>query len=104
MTVLPISPDFMSVDLQGKRERNEDAYLVDPETGIVSLTLEGFMLSGVPNAAMCVGYTNASWTLKADLVAEVTPVVAGEAPNARFTFEDCTTILPPVTFTLLLTE
>jgi monooxygenase len=28
------------------------------------------MLSGVPNLAMTLGYTNASWTLKADLVAE----------------------------------
>ena len=27
------------------------------------------MLSGVPNASMTVGYTNASWTLRADLVA-----------------------------------
>lgn len=27
----------------------------------------GMMLEGVPNAAMCVGYTNASWTLRADL-------------------------------------
>ncbi len=26
------------------------------------------MLSGVPNLAFCVGYTNASWTLRADLV------------------------------------
>ena len=25
------------------------------------------MLSGVPNMAFCVGYTNASWTLRADL-------------------------------------
>jgi hypothetical protein len=25
------------------------------------------MLSGVPNMAMCLGYTNASWTLRADL-------------------------------------
>ncbi|HHU10678.1 MAG TPA: NAD(P)/FAD-dependent oxidoreductase [Intrasporangiaceae bacterium] len=29
----------------------------------------GAMLSGVPNASMTVGYTNASWTLRADLVA-----------------------------------
>ncbi len=29
------------------------------------------MLSGVPNFAFTVGYTNASWTLKADLVARV---------------------------------
>jgi hypothetical protein len=28
------------------------------------------MLSGVPNLAWTIGYTNASWTMKADLVAE----------------------------------
>lgn len=28
---------------------------------------KGMMLSDVPNFAMCVGYTNASWTLRADL-------------------------------------
>jgi len=28
------------------------------------------MLSGVPNFAFTIGYTNASWTLKADLVSE----------------------------------
>jgi monooxygenase len=28
---------------------------------------KGIMLSNVPNCAMCVGYTNASWTLRADL-------------------------------------
>lgn len=27
----------------------------------------GFMLSDLPNLAMCIGYTNASWTLRADL-------------------------------------
>ena len=31
---------------------------------------KGFMLSGVPNAAMCVGYTNASWTLRADITSQ----------------------------------
>jgi cation diffusion facilitator CzcD-associated flavoprotein CzcO len=31
---------------------------------------KGMMLSGVPNFAMALGYTNASWTLKCDLVAE----------------------------------
>jgi hypothetical protein len=30
----------------------------------------GMMLSGVPNAAFVIGYTNASWTLKADLTCE----------------------------------
>jgi hypothetical protein len=27
----------------------------------------GYMLSGVPNFAFCMGYVNASWTLRADL-------------------------------------
>jgi cation diffusion facilitator CzcD-associated flavoprotein CzcO len=31
---------------------------------------KGMMLSGVPNMAFTVGYTNASWTLKADLTSE----------------------------------
>jgi monooxygenase len=35
-----------------------------------AMAYKGMMLSGVPNFAFTVGYTNASWTLKADLVAE----------------------------------
>ncbi|MCU1354431.1 MAG: dependent oxidoreductase [Acidimicrobiales bacterium] len=34
------------------------------------VTYKGMMLCGVPNFAMTMGYTNASWTLKADLVCE----------------------------------
>ncbi len=34
------------------------------------MTYKGMMLNGVPNAALTVGYTNASWTLKADLTSE----------------------------------
>jgi cation diffusion facilitator CzcD-associated flavoprotein CzcO len=37
-----------------------------PET----MAYKGMMLSGVPNMAYTIGYTNASWTLKADLVSE----------------------------------
>ncbi len=37
-----------------------------PET----MAYRGMMLSGVPNFAYTIGYTNASWTLKADLVSE----------------------------------
>jgi cation diffusion facilitator CzcD-associated flavoprotein CzcO len=60
-----------------------------------STVYKGMMLSGVPNFAWTIGYTNASWTLKADLVAgyvcrllrrmdsgghtTVTPVVPAEA-------------------------
>ena len=35
-----------------------------------TVSYKGMMLSGVPNFAWTIGYTNASWTLKADLVAE----------------------------------
>ena len=42
---------------------------VDGEEVALSETMgyKGMMLSGVPNLAFAVGYTNASWTLKADL-------------------------------------
>ncbi len=35
-----------------------------------TMTYMGFMYSGVPNLASAFGYTNASWTLKCDLIAE----------------------------------
>jgi len=35
-----------------------------------TMTYKGMMLSGVPNCAFTVGYSNASWTLKADLTSE----------------------------------
>jgi cation diffusion facilitator CzcD-associated flavoprotein CzcO len=35
-----------------------------------AFTYKGMMLNGVPNFAFTIGYTNASWTLKADLTAE----------------------------------
>ena len=35
-----------------------------------TLTYKSFMLSGIPNFAFAVGYTNSSWTLKVDLVCE----------------------------------
>ncbi len=34
-----------------------------------SIAYKGMMLSGLPNAALAFGYTNASWTLRADLIA-----------------------------------
>ncbi|MFY1584520.1 flavin-containing monooxygenase [Micromonospora sp. WMMD734] len=41
---------------------------VDVDLG-ATVAYKGMMLSGVPNFALTIGYTNASWTLKADLVA-----------------------------------
>ncbi len=35
-----------------------------------TVAYRGMMLSGVPNCAFTIGYTNASWTLKADLTCE----------------------------------
>ena len=35
-----------------------------------TVAYKGMMLAGVPNFALTIGYTNASWTLKADLVAD----------------------------------
>ena len=35
-----------------------------------AMVYKGMMLSDVPNLALCFGYINASWTLKADLTAE----------------------------------
>ena len=35
-----------------------------------TVAYKGMMLSGVPNMALALGYTNASWTLKCDLISE----------------------------------
>jgi monooxygenase len=43
-----------------------DGVVLDPGS---SVSYRGMMFDGVPNLAYTVGYTNASWTLKADLVA-----------------------------------
>ncbi len=46
--------------------------VVDGEEVVLSDTVayKGMMLGGVPNMVFAVGYTNASWTLKVDLVCE----------------------------------
>jgi cation diffusion facilitator CzcD-associated flavoprotein CzcO len=61
-TGLELSP-FSDIEL------DVDGVKVDPSQ---ELTYRALMLSGVPNFVFTVGYTNASWTLKADLVAEYT--------------------------------
>ena len=57
------------------RRRRREVSL--PET----MGYKGMMLSGVPNMAFAVGYTNASWTLKADLTCEY--VCRAAAPHGR---------------------
>ena len=47
-----------------------DGEAVDPAT---SLTYRGLMLAGVPNLAFTLGYSAASWTLRADLSPATSP-------------------------------
>jgi cation diffusion facilitator CzcD-associated flavoprotein CzcO len=72
----------MRVDVDGRH--------IDPGE---TIAYKGMMLTGVPNLAYTIGYTNASWTLRADLVANTvadllvrmrrhrTPVVVADAPT-----------------------
>jgi cation diffusion facilitator CzcD-associated flavoprotein CzcO len=46
----------LKIDVDGERVAPQELYVY-----------KGLMFSGVPNFAWCVGYTNASWTLRADL-------------------------------------
>ena len=57
LQLLPLGGTQLAVD---------DRAICLPET----MTYKGMMLSGIPNFAFTIGYTNASWTLKADLVSE----------------------------------
>lgn len=51
----------------GKIELTVDGERVDPHDTFV---YKGMMLSGVPNLAWCIGYTNNSWTLRSDLTSQ----------------------------------
>jgi cation diffusion facilitator CzcD-associated flavoprotein CzcO len=61
-TGLTLSP-FGGIELAVDGEK------VDPSS---LMTYRALMLGGVPNFVFTIGYTNASWTLKVDLVAEFT--------------------------------
>ena len=54
----------LKIQLMGGMVLKKDNVLVDLST---SPAFKGVMLSDVPNFALSVGYTNASWTLKCDL-------------------------------------
>ena len=86
----------LEADIDRHRDRPEPAAArrrwSSPSTARRSTSSEtvgykGMMFSGVPNLALALGYTNASWTLKADLVARVRLPAAQPHGRAR---------LPPV--------
>ncbi|MFG1816772.1 flavin-containing monooxygenase [Kribbella sp. NPDC049174] len=51
----------------GNIQLTVDGQAVDPHDTFV---YKGMMLSGVPNLAWCIGYTNNSWTLRSDLTSQ----------------------------------
>lgn len=57
----------LNLQFLGGMELRVDGQAVDPAQHFV---YRGCMLSGIPNLAVVVGYTNSSWTLKADLTAD----------------------------------
>jgi len=59
-----VSATGLSLKLIGGVTLTVDGRTVDPGQRVA---YRGLMLSGVPNFAYCIGYTNASWTLRADL-------------------------------------
>ena len=58
----------LNLQIFGGAELVVDGEVVKPHE---TMAYRAMMLSGVPNFAFTVGYTNASWTLKADLVGEL---------------------------------
>jgi cation diffusion facilitator CzcD-associated flavoprotein CzcO len=62
-----ISATGLNVQLMGGAEVEVDGAPLQLNQ---TVTYKGVMLSGVPNALLVFGYTNASWTLKADLASE----------------------------------
>jgi cation diffusion facilitator CzcD-associated flavoprotein CzcO len=58
-----------------------------------TVAYKGMMLSGVPNFALAVGYTNASWTLKCDLVCEYVCRLLNHMD--RRGYQACTPVAPP---------
>lgn len=62
-----ITATGLNLRLFGGAEIRRNGEPVDLTT---TMSYKGMMLSSMPNMAFTIGYTNASWTLKADLVSE----------------------------------
>jgi cation diffusion facilitator CzcD-associated flavoprotein CzcO len=57
-----------------------------------SYCYKGMMLSGLPNFAFSMGYTNASWTLKSDLVGQYVCRLINHMHNNQYHY--CQPVLP----------
>lgn len=64
---LVVTATGLNLQVLGGLDLNVDGQRVDPAQ---ALTYKGLMFAGLPNFASCFGYTNAAWTLKADLSSE----------------------------------
>jgi monooxygenase len=60
----------LEVQFAGGVQATVDGVPVDPASKLI---YKGAMVQDVPNLAVVIGYTNASWTLKADLSNQATP-------------------------------
>lgn len=67
-----------------------DGSVVDPAT---TYSYKGMMLSGLPNFAFSMGYPNASWTLKSDLVGEYVCRLLNYMD--RHKYRACVPMVPP---------
>ncbi|MDB5954640.1 MAG: FAD-containing monooxygenase EthA [Ramlibacter sp.] len=63
---LIVTATGLKLQMLGGARLTVDGAAVQPGA---EFSYKGMMLSGVPNFAMAIGYTNASWTLKAELIA-----------------------------------
>jgi cation diffusion facilitator CzcD-associated flavoprotein CzcO len=64
---LVVTATGLKLRFLGGMELEVDGRRVDPAK---TMTYKGMMCSDVPNMALAIGYTNASWTLKCDLTSE----------------------------------
>jgi monooxygenase len=62
-----VSATGLNVQMLGGTELEVDGKRFNPNE---NLMYQGVLVENVPNAALIVGYTNASWTLKVDIAAE----------------------------------
>ncbi|HET9719396.1 MAG TPA: NAD(P)/FAD-dependent oxidoreductase [Solirubrobacteraceae bacterium] len=58
-----------------------------------TVAYKGMMFSGVPNAALSIGYTNASWTLKCDLICEYVCRLLAHMDEHGYAY--CVPLAPP---------